>query len=69
MNKRELSKHMSELGKVGAAARTKALSVERRKEIASNAANARWKRHFENTLNKRNIVSVVKQIKNLTSEN
>lgn len=42
MNKRELSRHMSELGKIGAEARTKALSVERRKEIASHAAKVRW---------------------------
>ena len=45
MGKRELSRKMSELGRAGAAARTKALSVEQRKSIASKAAKARWKKY------------------------
>ena len=42
MNKRELSRHMSELGRAGAIARTKALTVKQRKDIATYAANCRW---------------------------
>ena len=43
------SKHMTvaEMASLGGKARTAALSPERRKEIASNAAKERWRRHRE----------------------
>jgi len=39
-------------GAKGGKARAESLTQERRSEIASNAANARWKKHRENNENK-----------------
>jgi len=41
---KKINNAASELGKAGARARQKALSPERRKEIARRAAEARWAR-------------------------
>ena len=54
MTKRELSRKMAELGRAGAAARTKVLSAEQRHLIAQKAARARWskkKNHEKTTKN------------------
>ncbi len=41
------NKHAARLGRLGGIARKKALSPERRKEIALEAAQARWKGHIK----------------------
>jgi hypothetical protein len=38
----QLKEHYAKLGRMGSKARNKKLSAARRKEIAQNAANARW---------------------------
>jgi hypothetical protein len=40
----QLSEYFSKLGRKSAKARMKKISAKRRREIASNAAKARWKK-------------------------
>jgi hypothetical protein len=44
MNKKQRDAYASEFGRIGANARAKALTPERRKQIAKKAAEARWRK-------------------------
>jgi len=43
----QMREHYRKLGRLGSSARNKKLSPARRKEIAQNAANTRWKANRE----------------------
>lgn len=45
INNEMVSEYFSKLGKKGAKARAESLSPARRKEIAINAINSRWKKN------------------------